>query len=351
MESDKRRELHQFRVPGSRAITLSTASPREYELSTDGITTAAGGVSARRRRRRLIGSMTVFRDSPTVAANLDAALVKSLAPIPGMRAGEMGIQYGNGHARADHQARGGRQAASPRSSSTCPLRPVSAATPPGLAPFFDPWLGQVDPLVLDSLSKFRPGPPPAIASPLYVEEFEEVRDYGVSMNSRRSPGQRRRPRSSSPIPRAAMQAVRGASATCRHPPGWTSATARASSRRSIRVAADGDRYPSGTPSLDWAGGDRSPPSGERGRYRRRPRAAALRRSLDPAPSLRLPIGRRLAGAGCAGLMVLVSTALPATRIDDGRVDLTPARRRGRSHPALRRCRCHAAGRNRRARLV
>ena len=59
-------------------------------------------------------------------------------------------------------------------------------TPPAMAPFFGPWLGQVDPFVLDSPSQFRPGPPPAIGSDLYVREFEEVRDYGVSTGSLRT---------------------------------------------------------------------------------------------------------------------------------------------------------------------
>ena len=40
--------------------------------------------------------------------------------------------------------------------------------------------------MLDSLTQFRPGPPPAIASDLYVEEFEEVRDFGVKEGSQRS---------------------------------------------------------------------------------------------------------------------------------------------------------------------
>ena len=78
-----------------------------------------------------------------------------------------------------------------------PLAPgVWRPTPPALAPFFDPWLGRSMPLTLDSPSQFRPGPPPAMNSALYVQEFEEVRDYGVSTNSLRSPSRRRRPCSS-----------------------------------------------------------------------------------------------------------------------------------------------------------
>jgi hypothetical protein len=58
-----------------------------------------------------------------------------------------------------------------------------------MAPFFGAWLSQVEPFTLDSPSQFRPGPPPPIRSDLYVEEFEEVRDYGVSAGSLRTPQQ------------------------------------------------------------------------------------------------------------------------------------------------------------------
>ena len=48
-----------------------------------------------------------------------------------------------------------------------------------MSPFFDPWLGRVDPLVLDSTSQLPPGSATRDHSPLYFQEFEEVRVYGV----------------------------------------------------------------------------------------------------------------------------------------------------------------------------
>ena len=125
--------------------------------------------------------MTYFGSEPyssTVAANLDAALATSLGQIPdGVQKRRDSVRRTG--SRADHRASGRRWTFAPIIFDQ-PLAPgVWRPTPPGLAPFFDPWLGQVDPLVLDSLSQFRPGPPPAIASDLYEKEFEEVRDYGV----------------------------------------------------------------------------------------------------------------------------------------------------------------------------
>ena len=163
---------------------------REYELygwHHYGPPAASPQAAAAAAAHRVL--MTYFGDSPTVAANLDAALVKSLAPIPVGVQKKMGIQYGERAAARIIKLREDDGRFAPIVFDVPPAPGVWRPTPPGLAPFFDPWLGQVDPLVLDSLSQFRPGPPPAIASPLYVEEFEEVRDYGVSMNSRRSPGQ------------------------------------------------------------------------------------------------------------------------------------------------------------------
>jgi hypothetical protein len=124
--------------------------------------------------------------NPTIAANLDAALVTSLTPIPDGEPKAKGIRYGG--LAADHiislREDDGRFA--PITFDVPPAAGVWRPTPPGFAPFFDPWLGQVDPLVLHSLDQFRPGPPPAIDSDVYVEEFEEVRDYGVATDSLRS---------------------------------------------------------------------------------------------------------------------------------------------------------------------
>ena len=79
--------------------------------------------------------------------------------------------------------------------------------PPTNTPFFDPWLGQVAPLMLDSATQFRPGPPPAIPPSLYVTEFKEVRDYGVKTGSLRSAAQTQTALFFSDIPVGPIQAA------------------------------------------------------------------------------------------------------------------------------------------------
>lgn len=144
---------------------------------------AAAAAAAHRILREYFGS------SATIAANLDAALASSLAQVPDGLPKTKGVRYGE--RAADRiirlRANDGRFAPIVFNKTLAPG--VWRPTPPGFAPFFDPWLGQVDPLVLHSLDQFRPGPPPAIASDLYLEEFEEVRDYGVFSGSLRTPDQ------------------------------------------------------------------------------------------------------------------------------------------------------------------
>ena len=145
---------------------------------------AAAAAAAHRVLRMYFGS------TPAIATNLDAALTTSLGQIPDGVSKDQGVQYGE--LAADRlislRADDGRSAPVAFSAPLAPgvWRP---ANPPTNTPFFDPWLGQVDPLTLDSPSQFRPGPPPAIGSALYLQEFIEVRDYGVKTGSLRSAAQ------------------------------------------------------------------------------------------------------------------------------------------------------------------
>jgi hypothetical protein len=127
-----------------------------------------------------------FANSETIAANLNAALESSLAQIPDGVPKEQGIRYGERATKRLIELREDDGRFAPIVFTMPPATGVWRPTPPAMAPFFDPWLGQVEPFVLDSPSQFRPGPPPAISSDLYVEEFEEVRDYGVNVGSLRT---------------------------------------------------------------------------------------------------------------------------------------------------------------------
>jgi hypothetical protein len=129
--------------------------------------------------------------SPTIAANLDVALATSLDQIPDGSSKDQGVHFGERAAEHLIELRvgDGRGASIPFSPPDPNAPGVWRPTPPANAPFFGTWLGFVKPMLLDSATQFRPGPPPAIDSDLYVEEFEEVRDYGVNVGSLRSPEQ------------------------------------------------------------------------------------------------------------------------------------------------------------------
>ena len=130
-----------------------------------------------------------FVNSETIAANLNAALAESLGQIPDGVPKDQGIRYGERAAERLVELREDDGRFAPVVFDTPLAAGVWRPTPPALAPFFGAWLSQVEPFVLDSPSQFRPGPPPPISSDLYVEEFEEVRDYGVSVGSLRTPAQ------------------------------------------------------------------------------------------------------------------------------------------------------------------
>jgi hypothetical protein len=146
---------------------------------------AAAAVAAHAVLMEYFGSGD-FANSEAIAANLNGALATSLGQIPDGVPKDQGIRYGERSAERLIKLRADDGRFAPVVFNPALAPGVWRPTPPAMAPFFDPWLGQVDPFVLDSPNQFDPGPPPPIASDLYVEEFEEVRDYGVIVGSLRS---------------------------------------------------------------------------------------------------------------------------------------------------------------------
>jgi hypothetical protein len=49
-----------------------------------------------------------------------------------------------------------------------------------------PWLGSVTPFTIKSSSQFRPKPPPALTSPEYTRDYNEVRAVGALNSSSRT---------------------------------------------------------------------------------------------------------------------------------------------------------------------
>jgi len=126
---------------------------------------------------------------PAQAVALDAQLAASLAAIPDNVRKDRGIAFGV--RAADHliglRTNDGRHlvVAVPPATEAGDWRP----TPPGFVGFGSAWLGGVRPLALDSHDRFDPGPPPAIDSATYVEEYNEVKAYGKSDSAVRTADQ------------------------------------------------------------------------------------------------------------------------------------------------------------------
>ncbi|MET1232686.1 MAG: hypothetical protein ABWY52_07535, partial [Candidatus Limnocylindrales bacterium] len=114
---------------------------------------------------------------PAQAATLDASLAASLARVKNPVARRKGVAFGVRAANRIIALRvnDGRNAAVTVPTGTTPghWRPE-----PSTALFTSAWLGGVTPLAIDSAIQFAPGAPPAISTQTYLEEFNEVRDFG-----------------------------------------------------------------------------------------------------------------------------------------------------------------------------
>lgn len=151
------------------AVNGITGEYEQYQWSSPAPHNASPEAAAAAAAHRVL--VTYF---PAATATLDARLAASLALVPDGGPKDKGIGYGL--RAADHiialRANDGRNA-------TVVIPP---ATEPGdysvSNGFATPWLGLVKPLALESLTQFDPGPPPAIGTPLYEEELEEVRLIG-----------------------------------------------------------------------------------------------------------------------------------------------------------------------------
>ena len=126
---------------------------------------------------------------PGSQGRLDTQLATSLAGVTDGAAEQQGVKYGQ--AAAAHlielRADDGRNAAI--TFDQAPTKGVWRPTPTAMLPFFDPWLGQVEPMMMTSSTQFRPGPPPALTSAQYTADFNEVKALGAKVGSTRTPEQ------------------------------------------------------------------------------------------------------------------------------------------------------------------
>jgi PAP2 superfamily len=136
---------------------------------------------------------TLLAQVPSRQPQLDAALDSSLTAIPDGRQKSRGIAAGGEEAErilAERESDGLDTA-----SVDIPYTPPPAA--PGIwqptPPTFGPAVraGQKDgrAFLLASNDQFRPGPPPAIDSPQFLQALAEIRAYGKDTGSARTPAQ------------------------------------------------------------------------------------------------------------------------------------------------------------------
>lgn len=125
---------------------------------------------------------------PAQQAILDGAYAASLAGIPGGANRSAGITVGETVAAQLLALRSGDGA---EAAIVAPYTPGSQPgdwnpTPPAFRPALDPGWGTVQPFVLRQGSQFRPGPPPALTSPRYTRDFNEVKEIGSATSNTRT---------------------------------------------------------------------------------------------------------------------------------------------------------------------
>jgi hypothetical protein len=134
---------------------------------------------------------TLVHYLPAQTAALAPLYTEALAGVPDGSAKANGIAVGD-RAAADVIALrtgDGRQPV----GTLIPYTPPASAglafwqpTPPAFAPPQTPWLAGVRPFVIPSADRFLPGPPPALDSPEWVREYDEIRRWGRATGSPRT---------------------------------------------------------------------------------------------------------------------------------------------------------------------
>ena len=192
-----------------------------YKWDVRGPSTASPEAAAAAAANRLL--LTYFGHLPAARARLADAYAASLARVPDGAAKTQGVRYGERAADRIVELRVDDGRFAPVAFDT-PLAPgVWRPTPAAHAPFFDPWLARLRPLLLTPEGRaidwgaynadprvhdaprnpdgtvradgpgwplaFRPAGPPALASPAYAADFNEIKDLGGKVSTRRTPAQ------------------------------------------------------------------------------------------------------------------------------------------------------------------
>jgi hypothetical protein len=131
--------------------------------------------------------MTYFGHVPAAVTRLTDAYAASVGALPNDASTTQGIQYGRQTAERFIALRAEDGRYGPNTFPMPPAPGVWRPTAPANAPFFGYFLSATTPLMIDSPSQFRPGPPPDMTSAQYAAEFEEVKTLGSKEGSARTP--------------------------------------------------------------------------------------------------------------------------------------------------------------------
>jgi PAP2 superfamily len=125
---------------------------------------------------------------PTQQATFDALLATSLAAVPDGPAKTDGIAIGQASAASLIAFRQGDGLLA-NIGFTMPAPAIGVfQLPAGQVPGA-PWLSKFRPFMLQSPDRFRPGPPPALTSPVYAASFNESKYFGGTNSPYRTPEQ------------------------------------------------------------------------------------------------------------------------------------------------------------------
>ena len=129
--------------------------------------------------------------NPTFQATFDNELQQSLAQIPDSTDKTDGVNVGIAAAEQILALRSNDGANNPPIPYVFGNAPGDyQSTPPNFPkqPQFTHW-SRVTPFALDSANQFRPGPPPALTSRTYTDDFNEVKTLGIANGTAATPDQ------------------------------------------------------------------------------------------------------------------------------------------------------------------
>lgn len=137
---------------------------------------------------------TLLNYLPAKASVLAADYASALAALPVGTATTDGLAVGHTAAAQIITMRAGDGRLTPiATSSSFPTRTpgpgVWRLTPPAYLAPQTPWVGAVTPFVLPSADRFLPPPPPALSSPEWVAEFDEIKAVGQDTSTVRTAAQ------------------------------------------------------------------------------------------------------------------------------------------------------------------